>query len=73
LFTLRQREPALPRPFRAWGYPWTTGIVLLGSFLFLIAAIDGDPGAALQAFVLLAVSVPVYLWMKRRPKKVRSA
>jgi hypothetical protein len=22
--TTRRREPHLPRPFRAWGYPWTT-------------------------------------------------
>ena len=66
LFTLRRREPSVPRPFRAWGYPWSTGIVLLGSFLFLVAAIHGDPVTALRAFVLLAISVPVYLWMKKR-------
>ena len=66
VFTLRRREPAAQRPFRAWGYPWSTGIVLLGSFLFLVAAIHGDPVDALRAFVLLAISVPLYLWMTRR-------
>jgi amino acid transporter len=30
LFALRRQEPDLPRPFRAWGYPWSTGIVLVG-------------------------------------------
>jgi APA family basic amino acid/polyamine antiporter len=73
VFTLRWREPAAPRPFCAWGYPWSTGIVLLGSFVFLVAAIRGDPGNALRASVLLAVSVPVYFWMKRRPALSRSA
>ena len=72
LFTLRQREPAAQRPFRAWGYRWSTGIVLLGSFLFLVAAIHGDPIAALRAFILLAISVPVYLWMTRRAGASRS-
>ncbi len=24
VFVLRRREPDLPRPYRAWGYPWTT-------------------------------------------------
>src|SRR5271157_4589957 len=71
LFTLRQREPAALRPFRAWGYPWSTGLVLLGSFLFLVAAVHGDPITALRAFVLLAISVPVYLWIKRRRMKRR--
>jgi APA family basic amino acid/polyamine antiporter len=66
LFTLRLREPTTPRPFHAWGHPFSTGIVLLGSFLFLVAAIHSDPGNALRAFLLLAISVPVYLWMKKR-------
>ena len=71
VFALRQREPRAPRPFRAWGYPWSTGIVLLGSFLFLVAAIHGDPITALRAFALLAISFPVYLWMKRQRMKRR--
>jgi len=65
-FALRRREPETARPFRAWGYPFSTGIVLLGSFVFLVAAVHGDPGSALRAFLLLGISVPVYLWMKRR-------
>ncbi len=73
VFTLRQREAATPRPLHAWGYPWSTGVVLLGSFLFLIAAVHGDPRDALRAFIFLAISVPVYLWMKGRPGAVRSA
>lgn len=28
LFRLRRKEPNLPRPYRAWGYPWTTLIFL---------------------------------------------
>ena len=28
LIRLRRREPALPRPYRAWGYPWTPMIVV---------------------------------------------
>src|SRR5205807_3717381 len=32
VFVLRRREPDTPRPYRAWGYPWTTGLALLGSF-----------------------------------------
>jgi APA family basic amino acid/polyamine antiporter len=71
LFVLRRREPEARRPFRAWGYPWTTGIVLLGSFVFLVAAILGDPVVALRAFALLAISVPVYLWMTRRSRPSR--
>jgi len=60
LFVLRRREPQLKRPFRAWGYPWSTAMVLVGSVLFLAAAVHEDPAAALRALVLLSISVPVY-------------
>ena len=42
LFLLRRKEPEMPRPYRAWGYPYTTGIALAGSILFLIGSIATD-------------------------------
>ena len=35
VYVLRRREPDLPRPWLAWGHPWSTGIVLAGSLAFL--------------------------------------
>jgi amino acid transporter len=32
LIALRTKEPALPRPYRAWGYPWTPLIVATVAF-----------------------------------------
>jgi len=65
LFVLRRREPDLNRPYRAWGYPWTTGIALAGSICFLLGAIKEDTGNSVNALLLLAASYPVYLLMKR--------
>ena len=42
LFVLRRKEPQMPRPYRAWGYPWTTAIALIGSILFLVGSILTD-------------------------------
>ena len=61
LIVLRRREPDLPRPYRAWGYPWTTGIVLLGSIAFLVGAVLSDKRDSIFALAILAVSVPIYL------------
>jgi APA family basic amino acid/polyamine antiporter len=61
LFALRVRAPDLPRPFRAWGHPLTTGLALAGSIAFLAAAAMSDTHNAFVAIALLAVSVPVYL------------
>ena len=53
VFVLRVREPQMPRPFRAWGYPFTTGLVLAASLVFLVADIHDDPHGAIRAAALL--------------------
>jgi APA family basic amino acid/polyamine antiporter len=68
LFVLRRREPALARPFRAWGYPWTTGAALAGSLFFLVGNGMSDPDNTLYALLLIASSYPLYLVLRsRRP------
>lgn len=58
LFVLRRREPEKRRPYRAWGYPWTTGLALGGSVAFLAGAIAADTRNSLYALLLLAASYP---------------
>jgi basic amino acid/polyamine antiporter, APA family len=65
VFVLRRREPDALRPYRAWGYPWTTGLALLGSLAFLAGAVAGDTRNSLWAGVLLAASYPVYRLLRR--------
>ncbi|MGH9971979.1 MAG: APC family permease [Pyrinomonadaceae bacterium] len=60
VFVLRHREPDKERPYRAWGYPWTTGLALLGSILFLVGAIASDTRNSIYALILLAASYPVF-------------
>jgi APA family basic amino acid/polyamine antiporter len=66
LFALRRREPGAPRPYRAIGHPSTTALALLASVAFLIGAVASDTRNSLYALVLLALSFPVYLLIKRR-------
>jgi APA family basic amino acid/polyamine antiporter len=66
LFVLRRREPDAPRPFRAIGHPFTTGLALLASIGFLIGAVVSDTRNSLYALVVLALSYPMYLLFKRR-------
>jgi basic amino acid/polyamine antiporter, APA family len=64
VFVLRFREPHRERPFRAWGYPWTTGVSLVGSIAFLGGAIASDTQNSLFALILLGASYPAYRWSK---------
>ena len=73
VFVLRVREPDLPRPYRAWGYPWITGLVLLGSIAFLVGAVISDQRHSLFALAILAVSVPIYLLVRLLSSRRRQA
>jgi len=73
LFILRAREPDLPRPYRAWGYPWTTALALLGSIGFLIEAVREDRANSILTLKALACSFPVFLilkWVSRKTAPV---
>ena len=64
VFVLRRREPEKERPYRAWGYPWTTALALIGSVAFLVGAVLSDLRSgsrdSIYAVFLLAASYPVF-------------
>jgi APA family basic amino acid/polyamine antiporter len=66
VFVLRRRSPATPRPYRAFGFPFTTAVVLVGSVLFLAAAVVDDQRSGLVAGLLIVACGPVYAWIARR-------
>jgi APA family basic amino acid/polyamine antiporter len=60
-FVLRRREPHLPRPFPAWGYPWTPLAALIGSLVYLALNIGSDFKNGLLALTFVALSYPAFL------------
>jgi basic amino acid/polyamine antiporter, APA family len=69
VFVLRRREPEALRPYRAFGFPVTTGLVCLGCVLVLIAAALEDPRSAIAAGILIGACAPVYAWIARRKRR----
>jgi len=65
LIRLRQTEPTLHRPFRAWGYPYITWAVLLAALAFLVGVIIGDPVSSAFAIGFLLLSYPAYRLVRR--------
>jgi APA family basic amino acid/polyamine antiporter len=59
LIVLRRREPDAPRPFHAWGYPWSVALVFVGAVAFLVGAVVGDTINAVGALVLIALGLLV--------------
>lgn len=69
LFILRRREPDLPRPYTAIGYPVIPAIVLLGAAAFVVASFFGDRTNTIKSVLVLLASYPVYrfvVWLRRR-------
>jgi amino acid transporter len=67
-FVLRQREPALARPFRAKLHPWLPGLALAIDLVLLLLFALADWRGALFAGALCIVAVPLAL--ARRPEPV---
>lgn len=68
VFVLRRRESDRERPYRAWGYPWTTAAALIGSVAFLSGAVASDTRNSVYALLVLAVSYPVFRMMRGTPR-----
>jgi APA family basic amino acid/polyamine antiporter len=64
MFVLRRKEPDAERPYRAWGYPWTTGLALVGSLAFVAGALVSDTRNSLYALLVLGMAYPLFLAFK---------
>jgi APA family basic amino acid/polyamine antiporter len=65
LYTLRRRRPDLPRPYRAWGYPWVPALYLIANALVAGAMLRGNPTESLIVLVMIASAVPFYWAFER--------
>lgn len=65
MLRLRRTEPDAPRPYLAWGYPYTTYLALAICLVFLVGAVWSDPKHSLVAVGALVLTVPAYGILRR--------
>jgi APA family basic amino acid/polyamine antiporter len=65
VFKLRKQEPDTERPFRAWGFPATGYICAIGWTAVAVFVSVTNPDSALYGAILTAVSIPVFLTLRR--------
>jgi APA family basic amino acid/polyamine antiporter len=68
LFILRWRQPGLPRPYRAWGYPVTPLLFLGLSAWTLWFIIHDKPAESLYGILTVLVGLVLY-FLSRRQKQ----
>jgi basic amino acid/polyamine antiporter, APA family len=67
VIVLRRSRPDLPRPYRMWGYPYTTLAFILVGSAFMLNTLLQRPGPSLIGLAIMAAGVPVYLvWRGKR-------
>jgi APA family basic amino acid/polyamine antiporter len=66
LFVLRIRQPELPRPYRAWGYPITPLLFLLLNGWTLWFIVHDKPTESLYGLLTVGVGLVVYFVSQRR-------
>lgn len=70
LIKLRISEPGLIRPYRAWGYPYTTIAMILISLGLFIGFALGDMSNFIVIAVISLLSYPAYILLVKRKVKV---
>lgn len=73
---LRYRKPALPRPYKTWGYPVVPWVFLVFCGTLLIVSLIESPVKSLIGFCLIFSGLPFfYYWRKQlniKAKKVKT-
>ncbi len=68
LFVLRRTAPALPRPYRVWGYPFTPAVYLLILLWYLGTLLATRLPEMLIGVAIVAAGIPFYLhWRRQAP------
>jgi APA family basic amino acid/polyamine antiporter len=65
VWVLRRREPAMPRPYRTWGYPATPIFFVAASIWTLTFVLEERPVASLAGLATLALGAAIYGWDRR--------
>lgn len=66
VFVLRGKNPNLPRPYRAWGYPLTPALFLLLNGWMLVFLLKDKPKESLAGFATVLAGLVLYVILKNR-------
>jgi APA family basic amino acid/polyamine antiporter len=66
LIVLRRKEPAAPRPYRAWGYPVTAWLFFLIAAAVVANVVISLPGPSLVGTAIILAGLPIYALARRK-------
>lgn len=66
VLVLRRTRPLVPRPYRAWGYPWVPAVFVLACLALVWSTLVQSPRESLVGLLLIASGLPVYAWWNKK-------
>ncbi|HEX8274897.1 MAG TPA: amino acid permease [Longimicrobiaceae bacterium] len=67
LFALRRKQPDLPRPYRAFGYPVVPALYMLSALAIALLLLVAKPEYTFSGLFIVLLGIPVYyLWRRGR-------
>lgn len=69
LIKLRISEPDLPRPHKSWGYPYTSIVMILFSFILFFGFAYSDKKSFIVISIITLLSYPVFVLIKSKSNK----
>lgn len=70
LLRLRRTEPDLPRPYRAFGYPFTPWFFIVGNVWIAVHSIGARPVVALASATTLGLGALLFATLRRRAARL---
>jgi APA family basic amino acid/polyamine antiporter len=65
IFVLRVKQPDIPRPYKAFGYPVIPGLYIITTMIIMVILLIYKPGYTFPGLILVLIGIPVfYLWRK---------
>lgn len=73
IFVLRKKYPDVPRPYRAWMYPWSVYVILAVYAVFFVITLLTAFVPSMIGLALTATGIPYYYFKVVRPRRRRVA
>jgi APA family basic amino acid/polyamine antiporter len=65
IFILRTKQPDIPRPYKAFGYPYIPALYIITTLIIMVILLIYKPTYTFPGLGIVLLGVPVYyLWRK---------
>lgn len=69
VFLLRRSHPDIPRPYRAWGYPWVPASYIVLAGVILVVLFVYQPAITWPGLIIILTGVPIFYYWRATARR----